>query len=42
MNEGKLDQLQNLEQKYYSNIPQTLTFEEAVQLVRQYQSSKLC
>lgn len=34
-------QLQNLEQKYYSNIPQTLTFEEAVQLVRQYQSPKL-
>lgn len=34
-------QLQNLEQKYFSNIPQVLTFENAVQVVRQCQSSRL-
>lgn len=34
-------QLQNLEQKYYSNIPQALTFEKAVQLVRKMQSPDL-
>jgi hypothetical protein len=34
-------QLQNLEQKYYSKISQTLTFEKAIQVVSQSQSSRL-
>ncbi|MGE0930127.1 NACHT domain-containing protein [Peijinzhouia sedimentorum] len=34
-------QLQNLEQKYYSKISQTMTFDKAVQVVRHSQSSRL-